>query len=477
MSGFGVSMSSAAGALAAIQRALDGVQNNIVNASTPGYAAERVDFSARPFDVTQGLMGGVEASLSSLRDQYLEQAVRNETSSLGLLEQASPLASSLQTAFNATGESGIPGAISSFAAAFAALAASPDDLSARSNAIQSAATVAQSFQQTAAQITQVADESAQQASSTAIQINTLVDHLALLNAKIQKDARNDAGVAADVTNTLDSLSELVNISVTNNADGSVSVLLDGQTPLVLGSRASSLSVVPATVDPAAPYPQGDAGIRVLAGSGAGSGDDVTAQVSQGKLGALLQMRNQAVPYYLGGQTQSGELNDLAKSFASRVNQIITDAQTAAGVPVSALFAYNGTDDTKVASSLALGCATASQLVMSDGTSSNGVATELGGIANPTNNADLMPNGQTFSAYYAQLAAKAGRDASQGLSDLQTQQDVTTQAQNQRTQASGVSLNDQAAQLLTLQQAYQATARIITILNTLSETAVNIIPQA
>ena len=60
MPGFGVSFNSAANALASIQRALDAVQNNIVNASTPGYATERVNFSARSFDVAQGLIGGVD---------------------------------------------------------------------------------------------------------------------------------------------------------------------------------------------------------------------------------------------------------------------------------------------------------------------------------------------------------------------------------------------------------------------------------
>jgi flagellar hook-associated protein 1 FlgK len=89
----------------------------------------------------------------------------------------------------------------------------------------------------------------------------------------------------------------------------------------------------------------------------------------------------------------------------------------------------------------------------------------------------MGNGETFAAFYGQVAAQAGTDASQASTDLQTQQDLTTQAQNQRTQASGVSLNDQAAQLLTLQQAYQATARVISILSSISQTAVNLIPQA
>jgi flagellar hook-associated protein 1 FlgK len=473
MPGFGVSFGSAAGALSAIQKALDTIQNNIVNANTPGYATERVNFSAKAFDVTQGLMGGIDVSLSSTRDQFLEQSVRTETSALGLLEQSNPLLSNLQNAFSATGDSGVPGALSTFANSFSALSATPNDVSARANAIEAASTVAQAFNQTAAHISQVAADATQQAASTVSQINALAAHIASLNATIQGGGRNDAGLAADLNHSLESLSELVNVSVTNQPDGSASALLDGQTPLVLGSTAYALAVKSQPADSYAPYPNGDSGIMLTDQNGA----DITGQATQGKLAGLLQVRNQAVPYYLGTESQVGELNNLAKSFALRVNTIITGAQTAAGATVTPLFTYNPSDDTKAASTLAVNAITTDQIVTADATSGNGVAAELADITNPTNPADLMSNGQSFTAFYGQLAGQTGGDAARAASDLQTQQSLTTQAQNQRTQTSGVSLNDQAAQLLSLQQAYQATARIITILNSLSQTAVNLIPQA
>jgi flagellar hook-associated protein 1 FlgK len=330
--------------------------------------------------------------------------------------------------------------------------------------------LAQAFNQTAAQISQVSTDATEEASSTVAQINTLTSHIAALNAEIQNGAQNDAGVSADLNNSLDSLSELVNISVNNNPDGTASVLLDGQTPLVIGSTASSLAIQPNSTNEAAPYPEGDAGIKVVAQNGT----DVTAQATQGNLGAALQMRNQTIPYYLGSQTQQGDLNTLAYAFASRVNTIVTGAQSAAGATVVPLF--NVTNDTSAASSLTVGAISPGQIVTSDGTSSNGVATELADITDPTDPADLMSNGQSFTAFYGTFSGKAGADASQAATNLSTQQDLTTQAQNQRTQASGVDLNAQAAQLLSLQQAYQATAKIITILETLSQTVVNLIPQ-
>jgi flagellar hook-associated protein 1 FlgK len=251
------------------------------------------------------------------------------------------------------------------------------------------------------------------------------------------------------------------------------VLLDGQTPLVIDSKAYNLSVQTRPAQGGLPYAGGDAGIMLVDQTGA----DVTSQATGGKLGALLLTRNQTVPYYIGSQTQQGELNNLAKSFASRVNTILTNAQTAANRTVIRLFTYDLTNDTKVASSLSITDITPDQIVTADGTGSNGVAIELANITNPTNAADLMADGQNFAAFYGQIAGKAGADAAQATTDLEVQRDLTAQAQNQRAQVSGVSLNDQAAQLMSLQQAYQATARIVSILASLGQTTVNLIPQA
>src|SRR5579864_2956535 len=147
MPGLNVALGSAAGALSAIQQAIEAVQNNVVNANTAGYAAERIGFLGRPFDVTHGLLGGVDVSLSSTRDQYLEHSVRRETSALGLQEQLSPLLSNLQSAFSASGDSGLSAALADFSNSFTTLSASPNDSGARANAIQAASNLAQAFNQ------------------------------------------------------------------------------------------------------------------------------------------------------------------------------------------------------------------------------------------------------------------------------------------------------------------------------------------
>lgn len=461
MGGFNVSFGMAASAMDAIQQALDAVQNNIVNASTPGYAAEQVNFSAQSFDIQQGLSGGIEVTLSSTRSLYLEQSVRTEMSALGSLQQQDPLLSSLQNAFSATGDSGVPNALTGFASSFSMLSTSPDSSSARANVLQAAATLAQAFNHTAAQISNVSSEAVQQAGSVVAQINSLTTQIAALNGQIQGGARNDAGVQANLSSSLQSLSTLINISVSYASDGSATVLLDGQTALVIGQTAEALSM---------PQPDSTGVLKLLDQQG----QDVTALATQGQLGGLLAVQNQSVPQYLG------QVNQLAQSFADRVNTMLTSGQVSAGPPPvqgTPLFTY--TSSATAAATLAVDPnITADQIATIDPgppSSSNGVVLELANIINPSNSADTI-DGQTYTAFYGQIASQAGTASSQNSANLTAQQDLTTQAQNQLTQASGVSLNDQAAQMMALQQAYEATAKVITVLQAITQTAVNLIPE-
>ena len=75
------SLNTAGNSLEAFQRALEVVQNNINNSSTAGYAKQRLNLQARPFDIAGGLTGGVAAQgLADSRDELAESEVRRQLS-------------------------------------------------------------------------------------------------------------------------------------------------------------------------------------------------------------------------------------------------------------------------------------------------------------------------------------------------------------------------------------------------------------
>jgi flagellar hook-associated protein 1 FlgK len=76
----------------------------------------------------------------------------------------------------------------------------------------------------------------------------------------------------------------------------------------------------------------------------------------------------------------------------------------------------------------------------------------------------MLNGMSYTDFYSAIASNIGTLQSSAAQSEQTQTQVLTQAQSTRSQLSGVSLNEQAAQLLQFQNAYQASAQALSSIN-------------
>ena len=206
-------LSSTANTLRAFQQALTVTQNNVANASTPGYASQRQTLSAEPFDPSTGLVGGVTAGeIQSSRDQFAESYVRNSNSQWGASDQKTQSLSYLQTNFDISGTSGITGALTSLYNAFSNWSVTPNDATARQNVIANAQSTADAFRQTAANVAAFSRNTDAEIGSTVDQANALVDKLRQLNVTIKNGAANDPSVDASVNSTLESLSEMMNVT-------------------------------------------------------------------------------------------------------------------------------------------------------------------------------------------------------------------------------------------------------------------------
>src|SRR5260370_26567148 len=136
--------------LRAYTQALAVTQNNVTNASTPGYVKQIQSLEALPFDVTVGLPGGVRAGpVVSSRDGYAERAVRDQQTAFGFSNQETTNLTPLETSFNLSGTSGIAPSISNLFQSFSKLSVSPNDTASRQAVIQQAGIVAESLRVTA----------------------------------------------------------------------------------------------------------------------------------------------------------------------------------------------------------------------------------------------------------------------------------------------------------------------------------------
>lgn len=475
MSNLLATLGSTAGALNAIDQILQVTQNNVANASTPGFAKQSLPLEAMPFDLSVGATGGVRAGqIQSARDQYAEQAVRRQNTLLGQAQQNVDSLTNLQSLFDVSGQTGIPNALNNLFQSFSAWAQSPADTVARQSVIDQATTLANTFQQTATALTTARQDSEQQIQSTVDTVNTLVGQLRGYNAQTMQGDHNDPALDAQVNSTLEQLSQYVNFTALQQSDGSVTVLMNGQTPLLVADQQYQISYQLAS--PSNPTYAGHPFAQITAADGT----DITAQSTGGQLGALLNIRNTVLPSYLGDASQVGDLNTMAMQFADRVNQLLTPVDNSSGSPVQtgvALFTYDTTNETNVAQSLAVDPnVTADQLEAVDPGPplvSNGVPLALSALSTGTT-ADDQIDGVTYSQFFGNMASRTGNALNDATNQQQVQQSAVAQARNLRQQTSGVSLDEEATILVQFQRAYDANSRLITVLDQVTEDAINIL---
>ncbi len=474
-------LQSSASAMQTFEQALETIGNNVSNSSTPGYADQSVALTALPFQPSQGLPGGVAVgAIQSSRNEFAEQNVRQQVSILGTSESTSQSLSSIESTFTVSSDGGVAGALNQLFSDFSSWSVSPSSSAAQQTVIDDAQQVSEAFQQAYTGLSQNLTGTGQQIQATVTQINSYASQLAADNQQIQNGDRNDAGLDASIHSTLESLSELTNITARQESNGTWTVLAGGQTPLVLGTRTDQLNVSFSTApsDPAT-VPGGVPPARIVDSDGV----DVTGEISQGQLGGQLQIYNSVLPSLIGNSYQQGGLNVLAQGVADTVNNILTSGNISDGPPPVAgipLFTYNAATPTAVAGTLGVNPAvTPGQLAaIQPGPPevSNGIPLQLAALANPTTTTGQI-NGFSFTGYYGTLAAQVGQESSNAQNQLTVQQQTVAQARSLRSQISDVSLNEEAAKLLQFQNAYQATAQTITILDTLTQDTINILPAA
>lgn len=453
MGSLAASLTNAANALQAYQGALDVTQNNVTNANTPGYANQVATLVAQPFDLATGASGGVIAGTpENTRDQFAEQAVRTQQTAYSYDQQQVADLSTAQNYFSLSTTSGIGPSISALFQSFSQLSVTPNDTVARQTVLNDAATVAQNFNDTANGLLSQVTDLQQATGSTITAINQLGTTIAQINADGPAGLNGgvNAGVDAQLNAALDQLSQYVNFSTVQQSDGQVSVYLGGQTPLVMGDQSFAISGDFST-------PQ-----TVILSS---SGTDITSQLTGGQLGAQLNDNNNLLPSYVSN------LNTLAQTLADQVNNALNNGIDENGAaPVTNLFSYNAT--TGAALTLSVNSLTPDQIAaaLPGATGGNGNALAIAALANAP-----VVNGYTFAQAYGNLGGQVGSDLSQAQNNSTTDQSLLSQSETLRQQVSGVSLDEQAENLMQYERSYDAISKMIGVLNDLSLDVVNILP--
>jgi flagellar hook-associated protein 1 FlgK len=282
-------------------------------------------------------------------------------------------------------------------------------------------------------------------------VNRIGAQLQGFNRELRSDVRkqSDPGLDAQIHSALEELAELTNFTMLRGDDGTFTVFVGGQTPMVIGDSFYPLSVE---------FGSGQAVVRDAAGS------DITAQIGNGRLRALLDFRSGFLPGVMA------ELNQLAEAIADQVNAVLVGGVDMFGLPPAVdLFTYDASRGS--AATLAVTAILPEQLAAAQpqAPGGNGNALALARLFGTRAIQNF-----TFSQFFGETAGGAGRALSVARDSELTQGQLLAQAKAIRGEASAVSLDEEAAQLVAFQRAYQASAQLVRVLNEMTEEAIGLL---
>jgi len=457
MSGlFGI-LESGKKALAAAQLASNTIGNNVANVNTPGYSREEILLTpSHPLSSVWGPLGtGVAiAALRRYRDEFLDAQWRFNNGDLGRWKSLESHLNPVEALVNEPSDSGLRHALDEFWQAWQELANEPESLAARRTVRERGVQLTEAFHRLARGLREQRDSLNEAIREKVKEINGLLEKIAALNAKIAslQAASGNAGTVQDEQDLLlDQLSQLISVKARRNADGTVTVHL-GSFMAVQKGNVSALVI-------GNPSDGKTSGISLQGVGGAG------VPIDGGELKGLFEMRDDRL-----GDTLT-KLDRLAQAIAEQVN-----AYHRTG------YGLNGTTGTNF---FRAGSVTAETLALDDRLSQEVDLIAASSDGTPGNNSlalsiaaikdlAIIEDNWTADHYYANLVSTVGAWVEQARTNHANAERMAERLEFQKQSVQGVSLDEEMANLIKYQHAYEAAARVITAVDEMLQTVLKMI---
>jgi len=440
------SLSIAVQSLNAADGALQATNNNIANANTPGYTRKVVVLQEAASTTEGNLSAGNGVDLTgyqSVRDELLQTQINQETQAQGSANAQLSSLQQIEPTFT-TSTQDIGTEMSALFSSISTLSTDPSSSSSRQAVLAAGQNLATAFNQASNTLTSQQAGLNTQVTQDVGQINQLTKQIAALNPQLAALKANgqDGGTLQDQQDELVlKLSALTNVSVTQTQDGETVTTGNG-TALVAGSQSFALQAT-----------TGSDGMQHVLDQ---SGNDITSSLTGGDLGGTIETRDTTIPGLLN------QLDTLANQFATAINAAQAKGYDQSGDAGQNLFTVSST---------VAGSAATIKMATTDSTmvaaSSDATSGNNGNLANLSAvQTNTLASGQTPGDAYASLVYQVGSLTSNANAESTATAASLLQLNDQLSSVSGVSIDEESANLITYQQAYEAAARVVTTIQSL-----------
>lgn len=467
------------------QTALTVVSHNITNIATTGYSRQQVALTDICTETQSGNSTGVGCAVAEIcraRNSFLDGTYREQNAESGYWEVKNANLEDMQLLLNeysvddGSSDNGFQATLTDFFNSWAELAKDPSSLSTRQAVIEAAQAFIEVVTSVDEQLAQSQTDACQQVRDGVDQLNDLASQVVELNKQIVQ-AELGGAESSDLRDQRDSLldemSQWTDISVQELSNGMVKVSIGG-VPLVNGYNANTLAV------------DGDGSTQnPLTVRWAESETEVA--ISGGKLKAYLEDADKSgitaidlddLPYNFDAASVSSisnlrqGLNALVTTIALNINEL---HQSGYGLDGS-----TGLDFIVPADSsepLSLSNLTINSLLDDE----NKIAASAGGESGDGSIADqigsLMEDATLFqyetlsldgTGFYQKIISWLGTEGDKAGNYYETKSTLVAQIDSRRQSISSVSLDEELSKMTTYQNAYDASARVLSVVDSLLE---------
>jgi len=446
-------------ALQAQMKGLEITGHNLANVNNPGYARQRLEvasvYQTNPTQHSQG--SGIHITgINQVRDHLLDAQIYSEKSVTGFLQAKKEgldyLEAGLGNLFDLIGEgsasangaSGLNKLLGELTQNLHEVANNPASRSARQAFLDSADALAKQLRGLDTQLDKLESQLDAQTLTEAEEINDQLKQLAELNLAIQKVERGGNQSANDLRDQrvelLEKLSEKLSIDVSTQDNGRL-LLQHKATVLVSGEDLVNTIAFEANED------------NQITLSWTNDANGFTP--TEGRLGGLIQLKSGML-----SETKL-ETDDLANGLMTILNEAHEAGYAMDGSTGRALF--TGEDAASIEVNEAI-FKNPSLLQVASRPNEPGNNENVNAMIQALNTPSVSLGGRTFSEAQIDLTTQLGQSIRQTERALQDQQAVESLMVQQRESISGVSIDEEMTELVKYQRAFQASAKLIGIID-------------
>ena len=445
--------------------------HNITNANTEGYSRQRVvTESESPQGAYHGNTivgsGARVARVERVNDEYLDKQIRNSFKEVSYHEEKDLALKQLEEIFNEASGEGLNRLVAKFFNDFRRLSQEPENAALRESVRESSIAVTQDFHRLAKELKSVREHIDSRIDASTQEVNSLLQEIAGLNQTIRTHENSGAspnGLLDQRDTALKKLGSYMNISTHKDKSGNLNVDLKGGGPLISSVFPTQLSVARTDLDS-----NGKASNSLDIYSSGSTPVQITHTLKGGRLGALVEVRDQILSQV------TDKLDLLAFQLTTAVNEIHTQGYTLEGT--TGVSYFNSLDTVERASEFIEVSAEISE------SSKNIAAAAIPGAPGDNRMALAIANLQSSKImdqgrigvddWYNSMVSQVGIASAQNQFALNQEKDVLTQLNRMREHVSGVSIDEETAQLMQFQHAFDASAKVVQIADEMLKTIIS-----